>query len=94
MRVQRAIGEDVASADFQIICPHAGAAFVAESMEDVDDGGRKKGSKQAKGDAVVCTTELGLRRCEKGEGGAGIRVATLLKAKVVLPVIQGRESTA
>ncbi|EKM51018.1 uncharacterized protein PHACADRAFT_32061 [Phanerochaete carnosa HHB-10118-sp] len=40
MAIQKAIGEDVASSDFQLICPSANVAFDAASMQDVDDCSR------------------------------------------------------
>lgn len=87
IKLQKAIGEDIASTDFQIIRPHANAPFSVDFMEDVEDCRKTRQSKVAEGATVLCTTELGLSRCEKmaQEGGnARIKFATLLKAKVAL----------
>ena len=89
MKVQKAIGEGVASADFQVICPAANASFTDELMDDVDDCGRgKKGKRILDGTPIMCTTEVGLRRWEKVTRDYGkadqIHAVTLLKAKVAL----------
>lgn len=88
LRIQKAIGEDIASSDFQVICPHANTPFAAECMEDVDDCARTRGKKTLGGTPILCTTELGLRRCEKlaEEKGRPVHVhaVTLMKAKVAL----------
>ena len=86
--IQKAIGEDVASCDFQLICPLAAAPFAAATMDDVDDCGRRRRRNSRDGKPVMFTTEIGLQKCEKlaGEGGkAGeIHTVTLIKAKVAL----------
>lgn len=89
MAVQKAIGEDVASSDFQIICPSVSELYDATIMEDVNDCGRNKRPtpKDGGGLPVLCTLEFGLRRFEKLEAGGSaseIQVATVMKAKVAL----------
>jgi hypothetical protein len=91
IKVQKAIGEDIASSDFQIICPRANELFHSDSMEDIDDCGRKR-RKVVAAVPILCTTALGLRRREKlanEDGKEGeIRTMTLLKAKVALQGVQ------
>ncbi|GJE90680.1 hypothetical protein PsYK624_068240 [Phanerochaete sordida] len=86
VKVQRVVGEDIASADFQIICPFESDPFDLECMADVEECARGERGRPAKLNVVICTSELGLRRCEKVDGeGSGVKSTTLLKAKVVLP---------
>lgn len=91
IKLQQAIGEDITSCDFQIICPDANTAFAAASMEDVEDCGRRKRQETVKGTPIMCTTEMGLRKCEKltGEGGKpdSVRNVILIKAKVALQTV-------
>lgn len=92
--IQRAIGEEVSSSDFQVICPPFSGEFCADSMENVDDCGRGKSRISDDGRVLLCCTELGLRRCEnvagrdggrgEGEGEGEIISTTLIKAKVAL----------
>ncbi|GJE90678.1 hypothetical protein PsYK624_068220 [Phanerochaete sordida] len=84
LAVQKAIGEDVASADFQLICPSAAGAalFDESSMEDLNARKRDKLRKSRDSSLVLCTTDIGLRRCEKVEGQ--VNVAVVAKAKVIL----------
>ena len=87
MAVQKAIGEDVASSDFQLICPSSNELYDTAIMEDIDNCGHNKRltPKDGGGLPVLCTIELGLRRCEKVEAEGGeIQVATMMKAKVAL----------
>ncbi|THG93265.1 hypothetical protein EW026_g7930 [Hermanssonia centrifuga] len=89
----KAIGEDVISTDFQIIAPYCGDPFIADSMENEYGGGRgEKGSggqSEMTDSFVLCTTQLGLRRCEKSkivqtEGEDEVKTIVLLKTKVAL----------
>lgn len=85
--IQRSIGEEIASSDFEIICPPYEAPFCPELMEDVNDCGRRRAEQVPQSCKVLCTTELGLRRREKvarEEGVDEIVTATLMKAKVAL----------
>ncbi|EKM51022.1 uncharacterized protein PHACADRAFT_103462 [Phanerochaete carnosa HHB-10118-sp] len=86
VKVQKAIGEDIASTNFQVVRPLAGDSFDTGCMADVEDCGRRKKPRVMEDETVVCTTELGLRRFEKTEEGGRLvtKSATLLKAKVVL----------
>lgn len=98
--IQRSIGEEVVSSDFQIICPSYEAPFSSKLMEDVNDCGRRRTEQVTESCMVLCTTELGLRRREKvarEEGVDEIVTTTLMKAKVALcaPVKQvERKKTA
>ncbi|EKM51024.1 uncharacterized protein PHACADRAFT_262965 [Phanerochaete carnosa HHB-10118-sp] len=87
MVVQKAIGEDIAFSDFEVICPESNTQFNADTMEDADDCGCRRRKSVAEGMPVLCTTELGLRRREKvgDQGGrSGIKHTTVMKAKVAL----------
>lgn len=88
LEVQRAIGEEVSSSDFQVICPPFNDEFCADSMENIDDCGRGKSRMSDNGRLVLCCTELGLRRCEnvagRDDGEGEIVSTTLIKAKVAL----------
>lgn len=88
MAVQKAIGEDVASSDFQLICPSANATFNAAGMQNMDDRSREKQPRDYNGLPVLCTTEIGLCRREKmeieGSKVGRIQAITVIKAKVVL----------
>ena len=88
MAIKRAICEDNVSSGFQIICFSSANAFSGVCMENMDNCGRGEQHEIKDGVPVLCTTELGLRRCEQmadnleSEGNA--HVFTLTKAKVVL----------
>lgn len=82
-RLNRAMGEEVTSADLWPTHAAAGERFDTESMKDFDEGSG------AQSGVVLCTTALGLQRSEKvGNGeGAENRTFTLAKPKVALEAI-------
>lgn len=82
-RLNRAMGEEVTSADLWPTHAAAGERFDTESMKDFDEGSG------AQSGVVLCTTALGLQRSEKvGNGeGAENRMFTLAKPKVALEAI-------
>ncbi|KAG0708575.1 hypothetical protein DFH29DRAFT_794786 [Suillus ampliporus] len=82
-RLNRAMGEEVTSADLSPTHAAAGERFDTESMKDFDEGsGTQSG-------VVLCTTALGLQRSERvGHGeSAEYRMMTLVKPKVALEAI-------
>ena len=93
MAVQKAIGEDVASSDFQLICPSSSELYDTAIMEDIESCGRNKRPTPKDGGSlpVLCTIELGLRRCEKVEvEGGGIQVATCCYSRGLMRGIRGQ----
>lgn len=82
-RLNKAMGEEVTSADLWPTHAVAGERFDTESMKDFDEGSG------AQSGVVLCTTALGLQRSEKiGNGeGAESRTFTLAKPKVALEAI-------
>lgn len=82
-RLNKAMGEEVTSADLWPTHAAAGERFDTESMKDFDEGSG------AQSGVVLCTTALGLQRSEKiGNGeGAENRTFTLAKPKVALEAI-------
>ncbi|KAG0708570.1 hypothetical protein DFH29DRAFT_794863 [Suillus ampliporus] len=82
-RLNRAMGEEVTSADLWPTHSAAGEKFDTESMKDFDEGSG------AQSGVVLCTTALGLQRSEKvGHGeGAEYKTMTLAKPKVALEAI-------
>lgn len=85
VKIQKAIGEDIASCDFKILCPLPDTTFERSSMEDADNCRRKSSRGEADGRPILCATELGLIRREKLASGDGkVDTVTLIRAKVVL----------
>ncbi|KAJ8585542.1 hypothetical protein M405DRAFT_745109 [Rhizopogon salebrosus TDB-379] len=82
-RLNRAMGEEVTSADLWPTHAAAGEKFETESMKDFDEGSG------AQSGVVLCTTALGLQRSEKvGNGeGAEYKTMTLAKPRVALEAI-------
>ncbi|KAH7884461.1 hypothetical protein F5I97DRAFT_1889701 [Phlebopus sp. FC_14] len=78
--------EDILSANFEVVCAESGRPFDAQEMIDAfEEYGASKG-------AVLCTTELGLRRSTSNaeestaevEGNAHVEQRFLLRPKVIL----------
>lgn len=86
LRVNKIVGEDVTSGDFEVLAVPPGDTFDVIAMEDsYEDGGsvRGRGNNTSK---VLCATDLGLRKKTRvgmtGEKQWEINV--LLKPKVAL----------
>ncbi|KAG0704037.1 hypothetical protein DFH29DRAFT_849421 [Suillus ampliporus] len=90
-RLNRAMGEEVTSADLWPTHIAAGEKFDTESMKDFDEGSG------AQSGVVLCTIALGLQRSEKvGHGESAMyKTMTLVKPKVALEAIaEGMEREA
>jgi hypothetical protein len=85
LRLNRAIGEEVTSSDFEPVCIELGVLFDPLKMDDV--GGDHTSQKTA--DRVLCTTEIGLQRVERQtkENRSWMETTLLLKPKVALESI-------
>jgi len=83
VRLNRAMGEEVTSADLWPTHAAAGEKFDTESMKDFDEGSG------AQSGVVLCTTALGLQRSEKVGNGesAEYKAMTLAKPRVALEAI-------
>ncbi|KAI0941757.1 hypothetical protein AcW1_003558 [Taiwanofungus camphoratus] len=87
LRLQQIIGEEITSRDFEIFLVRIDDVFDFAQMEDVYN------TEELRDDNVdqihvLCTAELGLRRCEKaGDDEDGFRLMTLVKPKVVLETL-------
>ncbi|OJA20124.1 hypothetical protein AZE42_04097 [Rhizopogon vesiculosus] len=83
VRLNRAMGEEVTSADLWPTHAAAGEKFDTESMKDFDEGSG------AQSGVVLCTTALGLQRSEKVGNGesAEYKTMTLAKPRVALEAI-------
>lgn len=87
--LQKAIGEGVLSAEYQVIRPLGQSTFSSDLMADVDDCGRGKGKTKSSGKLVLCTTGIGLskvRRVEDDGETSTSRIVsqTIVKADVLL----------
>lgn len=80
-RLNKAMGEEVTSADLWPINATSGEKFDSATMEDFESHGEDLDEK-----AILCTTALGLQRSEKVVRGDAVefKVTTLLKPKVAL----------
>ncbi|KAH9895578.1 hypothetical protein C8Q73DRAFT_644015 [Cubamyces lactineus] len=89
LELQRIIGEEVISCDYEILVVHFDEIFDAEQMEDIYGGEVPMAGPPGMVPRVLSTADLGLRRVEKVPGSTeGEVVATmLLKPKVVLDTI-------
>ncbi|KAI0086058.1 hypothetical protein BDY19DRAFT_870475, partial [Irpex rosettiformis] len=92
LEINKVVGEEISTNEFEVICPRYGEQFLTELMEDTDDAGARSHVDTAIQNqaAVLCTTDLGLRRYgKKGAVGRGEQEvwenSVLLKAKVALP---------
>ena len=61
MRVNKIVGEDVTSGDFEVLAVPLATTFDVKMMEDSYDGwsAKARGSNTSK---VLCATDLGLRK--------------------------------
>ncbi|KAI0690377.1 hypothetical protein BC835DRAFT_1281177 [Cytidiella melzeri] len=91
LELQKVIGQDVTSSEFQVLCSKHDDQFLAEFMQDIDDGGAraKEDTRTREGLPIMCTTELGLQRRGKRAGVKGEKDveerSVMLKAKVAMP---------
>ncbi|KIK93918.1 hypothetical protein PAXRUDRAFT_33808 [Paxillus rubicundulus Ve08.2h10] len=88
-RLNKAMGEDVTSADLWPTHATAGEKFAGATMQNFEGQDENEDGK-----TVLCTTALGLQRSEKSTQGdtAEFKTATLLKPKVALDsVAEGLE---
>lgn len=86
MRVNKIVGEDVTSGDFEVLAIPPGTAFDVTTMEDsYDDGGSAKG-REDNVSKVLCATDLGLRKKTRMgmTGEKQWETKVLLKPKVAL----------
>lgn len=89
MRVNKIIGEDVTSGDFEVLAVEPKDAFDVTTMEDsYDDGGSARG-KSDNVPKVLCATDLGLRKKTRVgmTGEKQWETKVLLKPKVALESI-------
>ncbi|KZP05602.1 hypothetical protein FIBSPDRAFT_842873 [Athelia psychrophila] len=92
LNINRILGEEITSGDFDIVTWQGGVKFDPTAMEDAasDDGSYDEKS------IVLCTTEMGLRR-ESWEVKGGQRaqeITLLLKPKVALESVLAQISSA
>jgi hypothetical protein len=82
--LNRVVGEDMTSAEFQVMAIGHGVHFDNQWMEDALTD--VQGVPANVAGPVLCTTDLGLLRTEKvsGEGPPRLNATVLLKAKVAL----------
>ena len=86
----KALGEDIIASDIRLFCPFFDDKYLKGIMDDASEGGRAKPSKAqplAHTPPVLCTTELGLQRCEKVVGDGGVQESSrimMLKPQVLL----------
>lgn len=91
--IQRATKEDIVSSEIRLILPRYNEPFVDERMEDIEKPERDAAADSlgaTSTEHVLCATEIGVVRLEKGmtsEGGEhkeGTTTVTVLKSKVAL----------
>ncbi|KIP03241.1 hypothetical protein PHLGIDRAFT_121765 [Phlebiopsis gigantea 11061_1 CR5-6] len=82
--LQKAIGEGVLSAEYQVICPPSRSPFTADSMTDMDDRSRGRRQAESSGKRVLYTTGIGLSKVQRGEDG---RRAEASKRQAVLQIM-------
>ncbi|KAI0941760.1 hypothetical protein AcW1_003560 [Taiwanofungus camphoratus] len=91
--IHRAIAEDIISCDFEPMNILWGQPFDAEKMDDEYSSGESPEGPCSSCTAVLCTTQLGLRRIERCVGAANTaqesQVTNLLKPKVALEAVIG-----
>ncbi|KAI0375974.1 hypothetical protein BV20DRAFT_932539 [Pilatotrama ljubarskyi] len=89
LELQRIIGEEVISCDYEVLIAQFDDVFDAEQMEDIYSGEVAVAGAPGMVPRVLSTADLGLRRVEKVAGSADGEVACtmLLKPKVVLDTI-------
>ncbi|CDO71987.1 hypothetical protein BN946_scf184943.g21 [Trametes cinnabarina] len=89
LELQRIIGEDVISCDYEVLMVHFDEVFDAEQMDDIYGGEVAMTGPPGMVPRVLSTADLGLRRVEKlaGSTEGDMVVTMLLKPKVVLDTI-------
>ncbi|KAN0081721.1 hypothetical protein V8E55_009345 [Tylopilus felleus] len=86
MRVNKIVGEDVTSGDFEVLAVPPATAFDVTAMEDSYDDGRSSKAKGNNIPKVLCATDLGLRKKTRMgmTGEKQWETKVLLKPKVAL----------
>lgn len=82
LELNKAVGEDIVSADFEVIAVDCGSHFEKETMKDEWNSTVSEGA----AGTVLCTIAVGLRRTEKQDNG-DLRAVALLKPGVALDSI-------
>ncbi|KZP20067.1 hypothetical protein FIBSPDRAFT_1045132 [Athelia psychrophila] len=92
LNINRILGEEITSGDFEIVTCQAGATFDPGSMEDTASDDPSYGKKSI----VLCTTEMGLiKEWREVKGGQRAKETTvLLKPKVALESVLAQISSA
>ncbi|KAH9933545.1 hypothetical protein B0H21DRAFT_699487 [Amylocystis lapponica] len=90
--LQRAIGEEIVGCDYEVVLARVDDVFDPQQMADVYSAGLDESAPAADKSAelhVLCTVELGVRRCEKADESVPdeTRKITLLRPKVVLETL-------
>ncbi|KAF8131809.1 hypothetical protein EV363DRAFT_1164450 [Boletus edulis] len=86
MRVNKIVGEEVTSGDFDVLAVPPATAFDMSTMEDSYDDGRSAKAKGKNMSRVLCATDLGLRKKTRVgmTGDKQWETKILLKPKVAL----------
>ena len=86
MRVNKIVGEDVTSGDFEVLAVPPATAFDVTTMEDSYDDGRSAKARGSNMSKVLCATDLGLRKKTRVgmTGEKQWETMVLLKPKVAL----------
>lgn len=86
MRVNKIVGEDVTSGDFEVLAVLPATAFDVTTMEDSYDDGRSAKTRGNTVSKVLCATDLGLRKKTRMgmTGEKQWETKVLLKPKVAL----------
>ncbi|KAI9060750.1 hypothetical protein FKP32DRAFT_1577355 [Trametes sanguinea] len=89
LELQRIIGEEVISCDYEVLMVHFDEVFDSEQMDDIYGGEVAMAGPPGMVPRVLSTADLGLRRVEKlaGSTEGDTAVTMLLKPKVVLDTI-------
>jgi hypothetical protein len=90
MRLRQALGEDITSADLEVVWILHGSTFDPATMEDDSGQDTARKGKDQQTDCVLCTTELGLRQSVwigTKDGERSWKQTNLLKSKVTLQSI-------
>jgi hypothetical protein len=88
IRVNKIIGEDVTSGDFEVLAVPPATAFDGATMEDSYDDASSPSARGGTMPKVLCATDLGLRKKTRvgmvGEKEKQWEIKMLLKPKVAL----------
>jgi hypothetical protein len=86
LRLQKVIGQDVTSSDFEVVFVEHGVKFDPAVMDDAYAENPKKSGKKkdAKSEGILCTNELGLRRVVRELKENKLREIIVMRPKVVL----------